>query len=642
METPEQRSLRREASAWLTKQINSRDFDHQLGGAIRGAVIQGLASLDARLKAVNQDLCATHHIKDGRPLVRFYMKGGNAFECIKNRNGDEARRLGGGTSDWDTQIVIDPWAPIPIQNKIYGMVEDIVLDEFRKVGSAIAVLETTYATAAGPGLDFIAALQALWGAPPPPGFKNPNNYALTYDDPQTIRRIYDRDMLGLWTDTRQKLSDKKIANPEWMPGMTYNDAIKPFNLYRLGYTWHMESPVAGDLQIVKPLLMELIDVTIPRRNTIEAVGVWEELAQNHIEVSDVDVCVEYMYPPGIHAVLTPCAAVLPLPDIYYHLKEILTMMCEVADGTSHHVDKIIKRFQRFNVIWNGNDHGRIIEMINSHVGVVDITAEPPPPCAGAVYAALFLYATGAGPVELGRFSFNDTVHTLPSYLIGWKMMRYVETHSKPAVAPYENGAPTAATIQRFHAAWASLVNSFYIRLLSRSFNDAGIAVQLSGACSNDLALIDFVLENGYMDIRHIPLSGVDQAVVIRVSNYDNLVMISGRFLSLFDEYVKADPLHAVYSIKSKTYNTTRTNGLTYECLFVVFLRNKALAYITLTTATPADVPFQAGPVNDADKYCPVSEVARQRKVAAALIEDYIIRTALSQQYDVLRDIILLN
>lgn len=664
-ETEEQYKIRREASAWLTGVINSGGFDRNLGSAIRGEVIVALSNLYSRFSVLNLVLFEKHHVRIDRPLVRFYMKGGNAFDCICNLAGPKATRLGGGDSDWDTQVMIDPWAPLPLQRLVYGLVEDIVLDEFRQVSQRIALREEEYLLYGPPPpppppRNFVEQTQFLWANPPPvpppppppphmptpppaPPF-NGGIYTLDYDDPQTIRKIYDRDEVGLWTDTRQRLGDQNMAHPEWMPGHVFNAAIRHFDLYRVGYAWHMHTEVNGFPAVTRPLLMELIDVTIPRRDTIEAITVWEELAQNHINLTDAVITVDARLPDN--SIDETIGRDLPLPDIRYHLRELLTMMCEVADGSSRHADKIHKRLRRFELIWD--NYLAPVAIMNIAATFVGRRIEtlPTPPAVGPVYNRI--------SPELIRVGLVAGVPAAPvagnpnpnPYLFAWKMMAEVESQTAaqqalPVFTP--EGKPRRETVQAFHQARVRLNGTFYLNWLAASFSAAGAVVPLAGiyAYSDDLVLIDTLLENAYLNATHVRLSGIDQALVVRVANHDQLQLVTGRFLNRFATLAPALPAAANFTVRHKLLQTTRPHSTTHECIFVIFNAERPVAVFTLTTASPVELPFLTSPAEGeaAIPRCPPDELANQRKVMAALIDNYLIKTGISSQYELLKEII---
>jgi len=137
METDEERAIRRAMSGDLTKLINTvANYPF-----IRAQVITSIAMINLRLGRLVTSARERFFIKDDKPLVRFYMKGGNAFECVFNPQSLAATGYGGGNSDWDTQVIVDPWAPREVQAWLYAMIEDIVLDEMRRAGVSIATFE---------------------------------------------------------------------------------------------------------------------------------------------------------------------------------------------------------------------------------------------------------------------------------------------------------------------------------------------------------------------------------------------------------------------------------------------------------------------------------------------------------------------
>ena len=328
MESDAQREARRAMSGWLTEQINNFALDDKeghprlagtlqdgLGTMVRAQVLASLENLDKRFAELNTSMRGPkYNIRDDRTLVKFYMKGGNAFKVIVNPGGKGAKQDGGGDSDWDTQVVIDPWAPTPLIDTLYGLVEDIVLDEFRKLGSAIAQHIQSYFDhqADNPPTGFEQSVRLVWGQAKYNLNKHDfGQYGLTLDNPQRIRRVFDHDKLGLWFNDSTSFSGKVHAHPEWVPGISFNEAIKPFSLYRLGFTWHAETVVpdpkytgkhgtnayAGNIE--KPILMELIDITIPRKATIESVRVWEEIVQQDIVIAKIPVTVQLKRPAGL-------------------------------------------------------------------------------------------------------------------------------------------------------------------------------------------------------------------------------------------------------------------------------------------------------------------------------------------------------
>jgi hypothetical protein len=203
------RSIRRGLSQQLTRTIN----DSSQFPEVRITVLYSLATLWGRLESLKAALRAELRLHESQPLFYFYLKGGNAYACVIDPTSAAAITQGGGDSDWDSQVVVDPWAPLPIQDMIYAAIEDLVRDELRNCSVQIA--------------SWAPALKS----PDELLFQGPRllyRYEVVVDNPQTIRQILDRDQVGLWVDTRRKISDQETKGE--LPGLLFNDAIKPFQL----------------------------------------------------------------------------------------------------------------------------------------------------------------------------------------------------------------------------------------------------------------------------------------------------------------------------------------------------------------------------------------------------------------------------
>ena len=84
------------------------------------------------------------------------------------------------------------------------------------------------------------------------------------------------------------------------------------------------------------------------------------------------------------------------------------------------------------------------------------------------------------------------------------------------------------------------------------------------------------------------------------------------------------------TLRGRYYTTPRENGYSHEYIGVRFTDGKPDLMLTLTTANPQELAFQS---RGHDKIAPLVEIARQRKMAASLIRDYVVRTALARQYE---------
>jgi len=651
METDKQRDTRRAISSWLTEQENNFDVDKSrlfgtqvdgLGSAVRALIIQSLAIIDARLKELNNTMTSDkYNILAKHDMVRFYMKGGNAFKCIIEPEGLGATKLGGGDSDWDTQIIIDPWAPRPIIDTLYGLVEDIVLDEFSSLGKKIASEVVDYNENQGernPLLDFSKSVLTSWETNRHNiNDKNFHRYALKLDEPQSLRRVYDHDRIGLWMKDRKPLSS--ITNKDeskWLPGMMFNDAIKPFVLYRLAYSWHAYAIIpevvapkdsgsqdmyVGDIN--KPILMELIDVTIPRNDSIESVRVWEEIIQKDIKIHKLPISVDRKKLDKVKKV----SASLPIPDVFYHASELAIMLCEIADGSSRHVDKMLKRFMRLKKICdiNKDTKDRVKKKLSDMVGVIDICKVT---LKNQIRVTKLIDAVTDGKqrimLGLGVDGTNET------YKFILNMMNCVEKSAEEEKLLFNHdGSLKDKTILACQKSRETMRNTL-VYLIENKI----ISGNLDVAYSDDLVLLDYILENGYLDISKVGFSGINQSVVLRVPDYDSLMIFTAKIASTFTDQG--------FVCRTKMYNTPRTTRISYESLLVIFSNGKADKFITLTTAREQEAPFVTDPVEGKRLYAPISDIANQRRVSASLIEDYIIGAAISRQYEAIKEVVNLS
>ncbi|AJX31445.1 hypothetical protein [Burkholderia oklahomensis] len=612
-------------SAWLTKQINDVATPAGIATpAIRSQVLEALQEIDARIAELNRSLQEKYHVAPGRELVKFYMKGGNAFECVLDPHGEAAMQNGGGTSDWDTQIIVDPWAPVPLQAIIYGLLEELVTDTMIQAGVDIAL-------AAG---DFADGTVARWTTRRADlNGVNYSAYALEYDDPQSLRQVFDQQRLGLWTNDRRRVSAPDIDHPERIPGILLNDAIRPFILHRLGYTWHATlNPQSQDQwnvgDIRKPVLMELIDVTLPRRDTIEAVAVWEELAQGQVTVTDQAVAVDRPNEDGT-------LVFLPLPDIMYHLREIATMLCEIADGSSRHPDKLERRFKRFKQIWMlggqeqiGNQE-QIGHILSKMAGVANIGANPPVHKEN-VTQCIEKYG---GDLKDAILRDKDAAFKLARSLMDCIAQRTAEQdHSFT-----ENGLVSLSWLKDFDRGRNELRE--IVDEVAKGVPDV-VEGALEAAYSDDLVLIRFLEENEYLTPRQIGLSGVFRAAVIRVRTPMQVDALGTLFLARFGLHFDGPKsAEAEHSVRYRAYGVPRATGITHELTMVAFDEGKATTYLSITTATPGEAPFRRDAVNPYVNFASLPEIAAQRKIAAALIEDYLIRNVISRQYEALKTLL---
>lgn len=574
-----QRDLRRAVSGLLTERINNAAKYPD----IRAAVVQALAAFDARIQALGESFRKKYVLRGDRPLACFYIKGGNAFNaCMDLLQGRDQHLFDSGRSDWDTQVVIDPWLPGPVQDALYAEIADIVFDEMREAGIRVAAEAGLVPPDDSPLTPFYHADEASGVA-----------YILKRDEPQTLRRIFDHDRLGLWTDDRRKLSDERTPFPDLIPGIVLNDAIKPFVIYRLGYTWHGEQferardDLADRPLSPRPVLMELIDVTLPRRDTIEAVATWSDLERGRLTIAKAGGRQERWQ--------------LPLPDLFYHLRENFTMLCEIADGTSHHADKGPKRRQRVAAIFaycrDNNQLQRFRDVLNAMAGA-----------------------------PVGQAGDDSDV------LVNGLMAR-VRERTVTAPPDFQNGRVGDATRDRILAARYGV--RAMIDLLRSAFP---APVALSAAFSDDLVLMETLAWNPYIAVDSLRFSGVDMAAVVRVDHDDLLGLDLAAFAQAVSQWLGGRASASAH-VLDQPHNTARPGGLSYESTLVVFDGNKAIAFLTLTTASADEAPFRADAVDPSICHASLLDIAIQRKAAGALVEDYVVHTVLAKQYAVLGELL---
>ncbi|XVJ70261.1 MAG: hypothetical protein HEQ39_11860 [Rhizobacter sp.] len=602
------RSIRRDLSRQLTGAIN----DSATYPAIRIAVLQSLSTLWARLLSLRELLVQDLGLNPAQPLFYFYMKGGNAFDCVINPAGLEVTQQGGGKSDWDTQIVVDPWAPIPIQNHVYAVIEDLILDELRNCAVEIAKWKPE-----------ITSPQELRCQQATLLYR----YTVTRDEQQTIRQVFDHNRTGLWLNTQRKLSDKSMPGAE-LPGMIFNDGIDPFVLFRLGYTWHatpLEWPApllpgqATGPQIDRPLLMELIDVTLPRLSTVEAVEVWEDLQSTHMQIDPIAVSLQYQG--------TTITQTLPLPSLLYHFDEQVLMLCEVAAGVSKSVDKVARRFARLTQIYNAGTppqqadyQARMAVMAGIPVAQLSVR----PPVVGAINVVLTNNAAGADLAAAPGTPQYMAVNMM--YRVASRQMQY-------------DGAQSMAGRQLLNLMIGALLPPLTI-------SEAG--------ASDDLALYSTIVRNGYISTDSFPGSSVDMAAWLRVRDAskledtahllrDNLptwllnraTLAAASPPNPLNQWISQTFFGKVIRVELRQHTTLRQPGTSHEQTLVVFCDDRAAACITLTSAVASQAPFIPDPLMPTAYLASVVDMAEQRKVAAAAIKDFCIRTAMSKQFNML-------
>lgn len=621
MESPEARDMRRALSGKLTRTLNtSTDYPE-----IRLKVLEALEELNQRLTELESLAYAELHIDAGKPLLRFYMKGGNAYACVHDPAGVAAQDQGGGDSDWDTQVIVNPWAPLPIQIYLYARIEDIVRDQMVKTGVEIARVAAIVEPPPYPS--FPPSPYVEWA---PDQHEMRCYYELTRDDPQTFRQVFDYDRLGMWMNSRMPLSDEDVQS-KLLPGIIFNDGVRPFQLFRMGYTWHAKVitvPPPDPLfwigpEIERPVLMELIDVTLPRRNTVEAVELWQQFETGELRVVSQTIGILEAAQRRIYS--------LPLPSLEYHLREQAIMLCEVADGSSRHKDKLKKRLARFNQIWNTLSVPPAVlpvGMINRMAGTTNLALIP---LNAGVDATILQYA--------------------PNYAAGTPL------YGQPGIQTARQLMYAVANRPILFQRDRYLAGRKAMRLLSRvlgwndCISDAGY--------SDDVALRSTLAGNGYFDQSRLKSSDIYIAVILRLIEHQNLDWVArdleNQLLQLpryraelllaaqrgddatLQELLELTEANTL-EVKRLSHNTSRHSGISYEQTLVLFCNGVAKACFTLTNAPPQEAPFRPEPLDPTVLLGSVVDLGEQRKASAALIDDYSVRTALSEQFEILKQL----
>jgi hypothetical protein len=614
LENSEVRALRRALSSDLTRTINTATNYPE----IRLKVLEALEELNERFTELESLAHSELHIVDIKPLVRFYMKGGNAYSCVYEPTGVAAQDQGGGNSDWDTQVIVNPWAPLPVQTYLYNRIEDIVRDQMVKTGVEIARLASA--------LGFPPSPTVLWA---PDQQQRHCYYQLTCDNPQTFRQVFDYERLGMWMNGRMPLSDEHVPS-NFLPGIVFNDGVVPFQLFRMGYTWHATvsrvQPIPPDPayrqgpEIERPVLMELIDVTLPRRNTLEAVEVWRQFETDELVVLPQRVGV---LEGPVHRLY-----VLPFPTLAYHLRENAIMLCEIADGSSHHKDKVTRRLDRFNQIWTSLviPQPDMQAMLSRIAGTTNLPAVP---LNANVDATIVQYAPNYGPATPG--------YNQPG--IQWARQLMYAVANRPVV------------FQRNRYLAGRHVLRLLVQVLGWNayFSEA--------AYTDDVALRSTLNDNGFINQSTLKSSDIYIAAVLRLIEHKDIDSVARNLeaqLLLLPQYrhdllaaalgkdeEAVQELTAILNAKKLvveqiSHNTIRHSGISQERTLALFCDGSAKACLTLTDAPPVEAPFRPKPMDLTIRHGSVVDMGEQRKAAGALIEDYAVRTALSEQFEVLK------
>lgn len=677
-ETAQQKEVRRSVSGKVTEILNTVTTvgRRQTGGAeaavigrqIRLALLTTLRNVDRQIalieREVQDELNLT--VTPGK-LIKFYMKGGNAYNCVVGSVHELANSrsvIGGGTSDWDTQVVINPWLPSPVRTRLHNEVVEIALSAFRDCAKNIAQIvhdnniDVVLDLNTG-ALNCQTALNA--------GGIQPGHYAFILDEQQTTRKIFSYDNLGMIFDDRVAISPAEGTDKKDGPGILLHSAIKPFELYRLGYLGkvyklnHLPTPdnalSAADYDtrtlLPRKSLAELIDITIPRLGTVEAFEVWESLEANHITINRENLTVNNQLADQVP---------IPLPDINYHKLENLLMLCEMADGSSRHYNKLPKRVKRLKQACETQvTAGALADAVklpmlhmvgvaaegelitNNHQATTDID--------GYLHIHDPDYANHPNP-----YSVVDSWHAfIRKLMIHVRACRDANANGLMDVT-WQNDEVNRQARNRDNnvarAIWADIYNTLATTNNSHpmriSSNNPVPSIQRYR--SDDLALLDLVLRtaspssniayNSLVDARALKPSTISHWRILRVDDRGSLLKVLEVFKAKFDAKKHHDPsLNYVH----KLYTREDHRGHISECLIIAKKGEKILSVVTLVAGADARTGHTRMSTIDSDlgknTIAVLADIARQRKLTAAMIHDYTLKAVLAKHYSIAKQLV---
>lgn len=680
-ETDAQRNARRRIASWVTNKLNDTQNSAE-ARFMRDCVLRALGRINVNLLVLQTSVRDSMKLKTDEPLVCFYMKGGNAYKCIMEANA--RTRDGGGDSDWDTQILINPWAPEPVRKKLYAEIEELVLDEFKTCSDEIATglhegrvtigvpgptgiiagaaddfaaarnLNTQYQTAIAAEYlaDAIVHTEFLPAIRTTLGNIAAGHHMIKMDAEQTVRRIYDNEVIGLSFNDRLPLVAPVEGALTPCPGLMFNESIKPFSLYRLGYTFHV---LDNDNERVLPKLAlgELIDVTIPKIHTIEAVEVWEEMmVSGHITIAQIAVNV------GSYAPVN-----LPLPSMQYHLAEMMLMLGEISDGSSHHMDKTHKRTRRMH-------------------NILDYTVPNPVGNAQAVFDALNTQMLCSAAGVSSEAELKTSTASIQSFTqlmnvrdatrnftagVNLRVKNFIVNQMEKSVVPQDGVIPVTFGHKAFNEYYVtkSLPSSKgYAKKLVLVIPKDDPGVKLSQLLltvskikygttklgepslleSGELALKERLESSCIISSNDISTTGIDCWKIIVCENDMNLNAIFGEIskglLKIKDNLSRGIPVALTMSVKD--YVRYDHRGILREKFIIIKDRSsQIIGVLNLVIGDSARSGGTHSMLNTADahKIATLKDIGRQRKFAASLIHNYTLKTKVAKQLEVIQSLI---
>ncbi len=632
-ECEQEREKHRAASRALTTSIN----DAKQYPNVRYAVIQTLTQLDKRISGLNQteDDCIvtrqTPHL--GRCLVRIYLTGSNALNACLSEDTDP---LHNGTSGWKMQILVNPWLPARAQGNCYRQAKKIVSDELTAARMQVArglhrdtqirlkidpagtpnqyfgvrtinLLDTRSGTLHATNL----ICDQLERTQNPPRFDSPDlkPYAQRWAPKNVDKRLLDH--FGKGNPGIESKNSGALTTPT--PSILTRNRGHFSRTYRLAYTWHFERGSAGadpshsrwnkhnlegedttckDDVSTHHVLMKLIEITILRPDTIDAIMAWSDLERYRPMSRD------------------PALGKLSLPSLDYHFRENMIALCKIADSNSRHKQTRSEYEKRFISL---HDSTILFDQASRKSDMAQADQQDP-------YRTHFLTILNA---IAGRTFKDEDPSRLMKELMTSVELRSISLDPRRSLADQALNADTE-TLQRIAHARGTL-QSLVHRIHRTAFPELP---PLSAAFSDDLALIDLLKRHPYIDVERFPFLGMDMAAVVRIPYENQMKLELADFSRSLDDF----PF-----IRMHRHSTPRPGNISHETTLALYNENTVLGLITLTSATPYEAPFH--PVGKDLKRCHASllDIQAQRKAAIALTEGYVLRRQLGLQYEFIQN-----
>lgn len=681
-ESAAQKKLRRGVNSQITEILNTITLcgkridpnqnipqqSEQVGAMIRRCVLLSLRNIDDRIRMLERDVQQEFNFSQNvGELVKFYMKGGNAYKCVVGNQNDirNARQVnGGGTSDWDTQVVVNPWLPIAVRKRLYNEIEEVTLSEFRTCARDIAgILHNNNLSLILSLYD--GSLMTVVDDQDETDDVPAGQYIFVPDEKQSTRRIFNYDSLGMVFDDRVFLpADNKDG-----PGLLFHDAIRPFRLFRLGYigkVYRLRNDINGqplpanpfeiddslyelDSILPRKSLAELIDITIPRQDTIESFEVWESLRTNHIQITHEELNV---------ANLEDASQLIPLPDINYHKLEQFLMLCEMADGSSRHYNKLPRRVDRLAEICQ-------LQAVNDQR---DVVIRPLLHMAG-VNAEQHLQTNQQAEGEIDNYlrTYDTVRFNNQGYAPnpnGWlPLIRCLMIHIRVRAnnnnnsiinlnwQAAENAIQRNNNNNRIRGIWAAIYNNCASpnnRTPSSPTNNTPVFMQRYR--SDDLAMLDRLrgISAGTQDVNPTPLVNAENLKPSTISHwriyrfYDKESMLA--IFAEFENQIRTlNRREEEYSFNYRFYTRIDGRGHIPECIIVSKEGEEIKSVCTLTVGDDARTggvrANHTDRVLDKNTLATLSDMAMQRKLTASLIHDYPLKTSISSHYVTLQALI---